>query len=319
MAALSTSGMDIITGALRNIGVLEAGETPNAQDSADALQVLNDLLESWSLDHLFVYASVENLLNFTSGQYQYTVGNYSAGTFTGTLVSGSPTISGVTIPANLAIGGSLSDVNAAIPANATILAFGAGTVTMSANASATVAVAEVITYTIPGNFAIARPLRITNAFTRITASGSVGLDYGIEIISRDQYTALGYKGIAGPWPKKLYYDPTFPLGNLYFYPNPSNAGVLHLWTDTIITDFATITQPINLPQGYARALKKNLALELATEYGKSASALLVKQAKDSLEMIKSVNAQPAVQAFYDRALTQGGHADAGWIMTGGFT
>jgi len=75
MAANSTTAMDIITGALRNINALEAGETPSAADAADALMVLNDLIEAWSIDKLMIFSSVENILTFTPGQYQYTVGN----------------------------------------------------------------------------------------------------------------------------------------------------------------------------------------------------------------------------------------------------
>jgi hypothetical protein len=319
MAAVSATALDLITGAMRNIGVLEAGETPSSQDSSDALQVLNDLLESWSLDHLYVYASVENILTYTAGQYQYSVGNYVAGTFTGTLVAGSATVSGVTVPSNLVVGGTITDVQGSIPDGTTITVIGATTLTMSANALITVAAAETMTYTIPGDFDIPRPLRITNAFSRFFGTNNAGLDYGIEIITRDKYTALGYKGIAGPWPTKLYYDPTFPLGTIFFYPNPTSALQLHLWTDTIFSDFSTLTQAINLPQGYARAIKKNLAVELAPEYGKSPSELLMRQAHESKMMIKSLNAIPTVEAFFDRALVNAARTDAGWVMSGGFT
>lgn len=315
---MATTALDLITGALRNINALEAGETPNAQDSADALSVLNSLMDSWSIDHLNIFASVENILTFSAGQYQYTVGNYVAGTFIGTLIVGTPTISGVTVPSGLLVGGDLTDAQAQIPAGTTILAIGATTITMSANALSTVAAAETITYTIPGNFKIARPLKITNAFTRLTAPGNTGLDYPMDIVARDQYAQIGFKGVAGPWPRVVYYDPTFPLGNLYFYPNPSSAGSLHLWTDTILNQFAALTTPVNLPQGYARALIKNLALELAPEYGKTASALLVQQAKEALRMVKALNSEPAIQAFYDGDLVRARRADAGWIMHGGF-
>lgn len=318
MASVSATALDLITGALRNINALEAGEVPNAQDSADALQVLNDMLETWSIDHLYVVSSTENLLTFTSGKYQYSVGNYAGGSFGGTLVSGSSIISGVSVPSALIVGGTLTDDQAAIPAGTTVLSIGTNTVTMSANALFTVSSNENIYYTIPGDFAIARPLKITNAFTRITGSGNVGLDYGIEIITRDQYAMLGYKGIAGPWPLKLYYDPTYPLGTLYFYPNPANAGQLHLWTDLIFTSFTTLKQSISLPQGYARAIKKNLALELCPEYGKTAGELLMRQAQESKMSIKALNAEPALRAFYDRTLMQTGRQDAGWVMTGGF-
>ena len=321
MAAISTTALDLITGALRNINALEAGETPNATDSADALQILNDLMESWSQDGLTLYGSIENVLTLTPGKYQYTIGNYTGGTFTGTLLHGTPTISGVTVPSGLVVGGTITDIQGSIPANTTVLSFnsGAGTITLSANAAFDVAVAETFTYTIPGDFAITRPLRITNAFTRITASGNTGLDYQIEIINQDKYTAIGYKGVSGPWPTALCYVSTYPLGSLYFYPNPSTAGSLHLWTDTILSDFATLTTPINLPQGYARAIKKNLALELCAEFGKSPSPHLVMQAKESLNSIRRLNANPVVTAFYDRDLMKGGRTDAGWIMSGGFT
>ena len=320
MSNISSTGQDLITGALRNLGVLAAGETPSAGDSADALMVLNDLLESWSIEHLNVYSVVENILAFTPGQYQYTIGNPTGGTFLGTLVAGSPTISGVTpIPSNLIVGGTLTDLAGSIPSATTILAIGTNTITMSANALSTVSVLEQITYTVPGNFAIQRPLRITNSYTRITTSGTTGLDYPIDFEGgRDKYTAIGLKGLQGPWPIVGWYNPTFPYGNVYFYPNPSGAGALHLFTDTILSDFTTLTQPINLPQGYARALKKNLAVELAPEYGKGVSPTLQRQADESLKMVRGLNSVPAVQAFYDSDLVRGRRNDAGWILSGGF-
>ena len=320
MAATSTTPLDLIVGALRKINALAAGETPNAQDSADALQVLNDMLELWSIDHLMVYASVENILSFVPGQYQYTIGNPVAGTVTGSLTGGSASITGVTIPSALVVGATLSDNGVAIPAGTTVGSLpGGGVITMSAPATVTPSPnPEPFTYTTPGNFAIPRPNAITNAFTRITASGNTGLDYQIEIVNRDKYAAIGLKGLSGPWPTAVYYDPTFPLGNLYFYPNPSQAGVLHLWTDIIINDFSSLTNPINLPQGYAQAIKTNLALWLCPEYGKTAGALLVQQAKESMRSIKSLNETPTVQAFYDRDIVRGPRTDASWILHGGF-
>jgi hypothetical protein len=322
MSTVSTTAMDLVVSALRNINALEAGEVPNQNDAADALQTLNDMMESWSTDKLFVYAGVENLLSWTPGQYQYTVGNPVGGTFSGTLVGSSPTISNVTIPANLILGGTVTDFNAQVPPGTTITAIGTNTVTMSANALSTVSTPETFTYTTPGNFGIARPLRVTRAFTRITSAGTTGLDYPIDVDETgDKYAAIGLKGIPGPWPILLYYNPTFPFGNLYCYPNPQQAGVLHLWTDTIFTDFVNPTQLINLPQGYARAIKKSLALELVPEYGKIGStrlALLQGQARDAVEKIKKLNSTPAVQAFFDRDIVRTRRTDAGWIFHGGF-
>jgi len=332
MANTSTTALDLITGALRNINSLEAGEVPNADDASDALQILNDMLESWTIEKLFVFSSTENRFIFVPGQYQYTIGNPVGGTFTGTLVSGSPTISNVTIPADLSVGSMITDVGASIPTTTPTLvtAIGTNTLTLSANAISTQATGDVFTYTTPGDIAydsstgasIPLPVRITNAFTRITVGGGnpmvQGLDYQIQIIPRDKYTALGLKGIAGPWPTDLYYDRTYPLGNIYVYPNPSMGGELHYWTDTILMDLQNINSPINLPQGYARAIKSNLAIELAAENGKAVSPSLAMRARDAKAAIKSLNASPAVEAFFDQHILKSRRADAGWIMHGGF-
>lgn len=335
MAATTQSALDIIVGALRNINALEAGETPSAQDANDALQVLNDMLESWSIDKCLVFAQTENFLNFTAGQYQYTIGNAPGGTFTGVATSGSPTITGVTVPSGLAVGAPITDAQGlfptssySFPAGTSVLSYNSGlnTVTMTQNATANSIGSDTFTYLIPGNFyqdaqslaPIQRPVRITNAFTRITSSGNTGLDYPIDIITKDKYTVIGLKGVSGPWPTMLYYDPTYPWGTIYFYPNPSQAGVLHLWSDTVLADFQTINQTILLPQGYARALKKNLALELAPEYGKTAGALLVRQAKESKDSVRALNSIPTVTAFFDADIVRGKRTDAGWIMHGGF-
>jgi hypothetical protein len=160
----------IITGALRFCNVYAPGESLAADDAADALEMLNDLLESLSTDQASVYASSEEVFSYVGGQYRYTIGNYDAGTFAGVVTNGSPTITGVIVPTDMLARGDLS--GSGIPAGTTILSFnsGAGTVTMSANATATPG-AQQIAYTIPGDFKTERPLRITQAFTRITTSG----------------------------------------------------------------------------------------------------------------------------------------------------
>jgi len=318
-----TTALDIITSALKRINSYAPGEPLAAVDAQDALDTLNDLLETWSNEHLTVYNNNEYVLPFVAGQYQYTVGNYVGGTFTGTLASGSPTISGVTVPSGVvpsATASLASDVTAAagVPAGTTIIAVnsGAGTVTMSANASVTVATPQQFTYTIPGNFKIPRPLRITNAFTRITTGGT-GLDYPMEEISNDEYTAIGFKSVAGPWPTCFYLNADFPLASLYFFPNPSQAGSLHLWCDDIFSSFATTNTAVSLPQGYVRALKWNLALELAPEYNRPITPALSMAAKESKAALKALNAVPTPQAAFDTP--RGRFNDAGWIMHGGFT
>jgi hypothetical protein len=306
----------IITGALKFCNVYAPGESLAADDAADALLTLNDLLESLSTDQSSVYASSEEVFSFVGGQYRYTIGNYDAGTFAGTVTNGSPTITGVIVPSDLLARGDLTGTG--IPAGTTIVSFnsGAGTILMSANATSSPG-AQQIAYTIPGDFKTERPLRITQAFTRITTQGS-GLDYPMDIIDQATYTRIGFKAIAAPWPIALWYNPTVPLGELWFYQNPSGGGDVHLYTDTILSNLPLLTSQVVMPQGYNRYLKRKLARELAPEFGVQWTPQMEKLAKEAEDYVRSLNSVPTPVSRYDGELMQGARTDAGWIMYGGF-
>jgi hypothetical protein len=116
----------------------------------------------------------------------------------------------------------------------------------------------------------------------------------------------------------LTYQPTFPLGTIWIYPNPSQAGEVHLFTDLILSQFPTITTNVNLPQGYTRALKKLLALELCPSWGKTPSTELKRQAAEARAFIKGLNASPVTTLRYDTAIVRSQQNDASWITDGGF-
>lgn len=67
------TGAAIVRRALRLIGTLAAGETPSANEQADALESLNAMLDSWRTESLSVYALRDETLTFT-GAASYTVG-----------------------------------------------------------------------------------------------------------------------------------------------------------------------------------------------------------------------------------------------------
>jgi hypothetical protein len=314
-----TQALDIIRGALRRINSYQPGETIAAPDEQDCLDTLNDLLDSWSIDKQFVFGSNENILSWVSGQRLYKVGNptctlLGSQPFTGTLTSSSNVITGITnVPGNLLLGATLTDLSNLIPPGTTVTAIGVNTVTMSANATNNSAGSDQITYTVPGDFAISRPLRITHGFTRFNQ-----LDFELNVCeTQTQYTSILYKAQPGPWPTVAWYNNTFPYGLLNVYQTPGNNAELHLFTDTILSNL-TLTQTIVMPQGYSRALKWCLAKELCAEYGFPLSDAVKLNAAESLNMIKALNARPAEVSRYDRELARGNRGDAGWIMHGGY-
>jgi hypothetical protein len=313
---MTTTANDLILGALKFINVYAPGESLDSADADDAMTTLNDLLESWSTTPGAVFKSVENILTFSPGQYQYTVGNYDAGQFAGTVTSASPTITSVIVPDDMVEGGDLTGTG--IPDGTTIVSFdsGAGTITMSQNATLSPG-PQQISYTIPGDFKIQRPLRVQQSFTRITTQAS-GLDYQINVIDEDTYKSIGYKGIGAPWPIVMWYNPTYPLGTLSFYQNPSQAGELHLFTDQILQSFTDLTEEVEMPQGYARAIKRALGRELAPEYGAIWTPQMEKLYTESYNLIRALNRDPVPVSKYDAQITVPKSTDAGWILYGGF-
>lgn len=327
----TTTALDIIKGALRRINSYQSGETIAAPDEQDCLDTLNDLLDSLSTDKQFIFGSQENILSWTSGKNQYKIGNpvctlLGSSPFTGTLTSGSETITGVTnMPSNIVAGAGaayavgsgsiLTDIQGLIPANTTVTAFDANaqTVTMSAKATGSSSGSDSITYTVPGDFPINRPLRITHGFTRFNS-----LDFTLDVMETEsQYTEILYKALPGPWPTVAWYNNQFPYGILNVYQTPSNSADVHLFTDTLLTNL-TATQTLIMPQGYSRMLKWLLAKELCAEYGFPLTEAIKTNAQEARDFVKALNARPASVARYDRELSRGNRPDGGWIIHGGY-
>lgn len=70
---------DLINAAFRKLGILAAGELPNSDESADALESLNALVESWSADQATVYQITNFQHALTANTQTYTMG--TGGTF----------------------------------------------------------------------------------------------------------------------------------------------------------------------------------------------------------------------------------------------
>ena len=88
-----TQPIDIISRALKDIGALEAGETPTPEAAQDAFDMLNDLIDQWSNEGMMVFNTTEIIFPLISGQIQYTIGpNHTTPNFIGAQITG--TISG---------------------------------------------------------------------------------------------------------------------------------------------------------------------------------------------------------------------------------
>ena len=171
-----------------------------------------------------------------------------------------------------------------------------------------------------------RPLTINSAFVRInTNSNGIpinngGLDYPVSILNVEDYEMIGLKTLNGPWPKALYYQPTETLGNIFVWPNPSQ-GEMHIFADNIFSEFTTIYDDINLPQGYTMALRWCLAERLMPMYGKASAtqiSMINAYAAQAKATVKRINMKPVQSARFADAMLASRQKDAGWILSGGF-
>jgi hypothetical protein len=205
--------------------------------------------------------------------------------------------------------------------NVTASASAPNVILMSAVATATPATnQDTLIYTVPGNIAMARPLRFRSGFTRASAggSGNAFLDYTFTFVDFDAYKRELLKNVQGPWPYVASYQPNYPYGVVYVYPNPSAGYVGHIFSDWVFPTFASTTSPYSMPPGYTRFLKKQLAIELAPIYGKIVTGELRASAKAALDLLKSTNKTPIKTLQYDSSLSRANATDAGWVLHGGF-
>lgn len=324
-----TKPIDIISRALKDIGALEAGETPTPEASQDAFDMLNDLIDQWSNEDMMVFNFQEIVFPVISGQTQYTIGpvastaNFIGATFTGSISGQILTVSGLTTGA-VAQGQTLSGTGIAAGTKIVEFLTGAGgqvneVGTYRLNISQTVASTNITAY-------YQKPLSIDSAFVRIntTSNGQAitggGLDYPISILSLQDYEMIGLKTLNGPWPKAIYFNPNADTGNLFVWPNPAQ-GELHLFANTIFSRYESLYDDIVLPQGYSMALRWCLAERLMPMYGKVSTTqiqMINAYAAQGKATIKRTNMKPMQVARYPDALLVSKAKDAGWILTGGF-
>lgn len=196
---------ELIRKSLLLIGAVSTGENLSADEAADGLSSLNDMLDSWSTDGLLIPANTIEEFTLTPGQASYTIG-------------------------------------------------------------------------VSGNFNTANPQVIDEA--RLKDVSGTAFELPMQIYNITEYADIVQKTISTAQPEALYFQRGTPLSTIYLYPVPSAANKLVLYSKKALSNFTAVTNSISLPPGYQRALRYNLALELAVEYGKQPSEYVFQTAQE---------------------------------------
>ena len=117
--------------------------------------------------------------------------------------------------------------------------------------------------------------------------------------------ATPQKLLTGSPPQRVNYTRQHAFGELWVWPVPTLAQDLVIYWRQPLAQFPDLVTAVDLAPGYARALRYNLAVELAPEFGRRPDPIIDRAAHESLADVKRQNF-PLVEIGIDPALTGGG-------------
>ena len=158
------------------------------------------------------------------------------------------------------------------------------------------AAAASYTIGIGGNFNVARPEPFqiqAAAYIVPGTSGTTTTEVPIPIITDDAYQALQLKAMTNPQPTMLYYNATAStsagFGTIYLWPILDQTVSIVLYIQQNVSQFADRVTEYVLTPGLDRALRYNLAMEIAPLFERVPSALIVRTASFALADYKRSN------------------------------
>jgi len=145
------------------------------------------------------------------------------------------------------------------------------------------------------DFNTVRPTRIVGAYLELN-NGSIPVDYPMQVLNWDDYDAIRLKTLSTNFPNYLYYQPSFPLGEIYIYPvfapnDPATIrpAYLHLTSWKPLPIIVDPTSPLEFPPGYWEAILYGLATRIAQEYQFEIRQDTVVMAREAIKRLKRIN------------------------------
>lgn len=159
-----------------------------------------------------------------------------------------------------------------------------------------------------GDFSVARPPRIDSMSVLITSS-TPNIELPIKMLTDEEWQQIPVKDVSSAVPTQVWDDGGFPLRTLSFWPTPnvSLSFVMYAWT--ALQQFADLTTDYTFPPGYLKALRYNLAVDLAPEFGRPVPAEVAAQAVMSKALLKTMNVQETLLMCDPAVSGRGGYYD----------
>jgi len=165
------------------------------------------------------------------------------------------------------------------------------------------------------DFPVARPSRIekfgiidiTDALHPLESEPKIPL-------TPQQWGQIGDKALTSTLPSEMYDDGKYPARTLWFWPIPTVAVDVALYTWNLASQIATTATIVAFPPGYTDALVYGLAVKLDMEWPKENRPALdmkvVLEAQRLKAVLNAMNA-PVIEAHLDPALAGARYYDIG--------
>lgn len=167
-----------------------------------------------------------------------------------------------------------------------------------------------------------RPLAVQDAGIVNTATNPA-LELRMAVLSDDEWAHVSLKGMTSSLPWVLYYDYASPNGNISLWPIPTDGALqVAIYAPVAVTQFAGLTSTVLLPPGYAEAIRYNLAVRLAPEFGRPLDptiATLAVQTKANLERANTRDYELEIDPRLLSGVSRNNSAYAGMFVGGGGT
>lgn len=161
-----------------------------------------------------------------------------------------------------------------------------------------------------GTINIARPVWIEHCGLIIDTTAATPTEVGRRVFTDDEWAGIAQKTLQSNLITGIWYDHDWSAGlaRIWPWPIPNVATTqVVLYTPTALTEFADLTTDYTFPPGYKRAIRANLAMELAAEYaGAVVTPRLEKMADLGLTLIKRANLRLSTVDIDPSVLTRRG-------------
>lgn len=113
-----------------------------------------------------------------------------------------------------------------------------------------------------GDIVIAKPE--VEDLLRVTRVDANNLETPLELLRRmEEWAAVLDKTATASVMERLFYNPTHPDGTFTAHPIQTSNTTVAIYHKTKISQFASLLDTVDLPDGYQRAIRLNLAIEIA--------------------------------------------------------